>query len=237
MSAWDLPPLLTVSDAAGRLGVSPGRVRQMVHSRELGAYKLGGVWVVPRASFREYAERRRPTGRPWSRATAWDVLLSAAGKADGMPEARRRRAERMLSRGLISLIGRLHSRADRHAYKAMGADTAVVREHSAAVRTGVSSCHSGLSALGEAEVYVRRSDLYGVERDAHLVPVASDVRPNVLIRSVDDDVWPFAAEDNEPPLVVVALDMLDNEDGGTMRASDQAWRILRRLEQEQGLVL
>lgn len=58
------PGEMTVSEAAAALGVSRGRVRQLVNPSEgvpgLSAHKSGGVWVIDEASVRDYAARRRP---------------------------------------------------------------------------------------------------------------------------------------------------------------------------------
>lgn len=45
---WDpVPPLLSVTEAAERLGVSRQRVAQMIHERKLPATRIGNTFAVP----------------------------------------------------------------------------------------------------------------------------------------------------------------------------------------------
>jgi hypothetical protein len=43
-------------------------------------------------------------------------------------------------------------------------------------------------------------------------------RPNLLLRVVDDDVWPFEAGTNIAPRPVVAVDLLESDDDRSRRA-------------------
>lgn len=58
---------MTVSEAAEELGVTPGRVRQILAQcpEELGAEKLhGGIWLLQRVAVRHFARIDRPRGNP-----------------------------------------------------------------------------------------------------------------------------------------------------------------------------
>ncbi|WP_420451171.1 hypothetical protein [Ilumatobacter sp.] len=44
-------------------------------------------------------------------------------------------------------------------------------------------------------------------------------RPNLIVRIVDGDVWPFAEHVNVAPWPVVAVDLLDADDERSRRAS------------------
>jgi hypothetical protein len=53
-------------------------------------------------------------------------------------------------------------------------------------------------------------DRYALDADAE--------RPNLLLRVVDDSVWPFAAGVKVAPRPVVAVDLLDSDDERSRRA-------------------
>jgi hypothetical protein len=53
-------------------------------------------------------------------------------------------------------------------------------------------------------------DRYALEPNAN--------RPNLIVRVVDDDVWPFDDDANVAPWPVVAVDLLDSNDERSRRA-------------------
>jgi len=56
---------LTVAAAAAVVGVSPGRIRQLIDSGELAAEKVGRDWVLRRSVVERFAAKDRPgPGRP-----------------------------------------------------------------------------------------------------------------------------------------------------------------------------
>src|SRR4051794_2227520 len=82
--------LLTVEEAAERLGRSPKTVRQMAASGELDAIRRGhSWWLDARAVARRRREPRGP-GRALSPEMAWSVLLLASGEQN---QARRAATE------------------------------------------------------------------------------------------------------------------------------------------------
>lgn len=55
--------MLTVTQAAARLGVTPGRVRQFIHAGRLKATRLGKrVWVIDVEDLREFEAIPRKDG-------------------------------------------------------------------------------------------------------------------------------------------------------------------------------
>ncbi len=56
--------LLTVADAAGELGVSPGRVRQLIREKRLPVERYGTRTVLIRAENLALVRERKRTGRP-----------------------------------------------------------------------------------------------------------------------------------------------------------------------------
>lgn len=76
------PDVLTVREAAERLGVSSQRVRQLIYDGSLPARRASAGWLIPASAVTDRA-RTSPPGRPSSPRTAWAVLelLSAAAPA------------------------------------------------------------------------------------------------------------------------------------------------------------
>ena len=54
--------MLTVADAAERLGVNTSRVRQLIRGGRIKATKFGSAWQIAESALRAVAER--PPGRP-----------------------------------------------------------------------------------------------------------------------------------------------------------------------------
>jgi len=58
---------ITASEAASVIGITPGRVRQLLRDNHIeGGRKLGGVlWAIPIVSVKKYAKKNRSlVGRP-----------------------------------------------------------------------------------------------------------------------------------------------------------------------------
>ena len=50
--------VLHVSDAASLLGVSSQKIYQMIHTRELAAYKAGKAWKISATAIEDYIRSR-----------------------------------------------------------------------------------------------------------------------------------------------------------------------------------
>jgi len=87
------------------------------------------------------------------------------------------------------------------------------------VRGGVSAAGElgvGVVSVDGFEGYVRAGDLDGIVERFGLDGGA--VRPNVVLRVVDDDVWPFQAGQRCAGRSVVAVDMFESDDPRVRRA-------------------
>lgn len=60
---------LSVTEAAISLGLTGGRVRQMLLDGTLSGHKLGGAWAIPLAAVERLRNTPRPVGRPRQNAT------------------------------------------------------------------------------------------------------------------------------------------------------------------------
>jgi hypothetical protein len=87
------------------------------------------------------------------------------------------------------------------------------------VRAGISAAahHGGELVIGEGvEGYVRAGDVDSLVDRFGLDDHAA--RPNVLLRVVDDDVWPFRPDQRYASRSVVGVDLLEAEDPRSRRA-------------------
>jgi excisionase family DNA binding protein len=210
--------LLSVADAAVELGVSARRVRQLLASGEMDGQQVGRSWVIDGAAINRLRPKR--VGRPWSAASAWAVLeLAAGGDPELSPVERSRARKRLADNGLDGLAVQLRSRSERRAMYAHPSALDRIGDEAEVVRGGVSALdvHDvDLIVSDEAEVYVCSSKVAGLVDRYALDPHA--YRPNLIIRVVDDDVWPFGEGVNVAPWSVVAVDLLDANDERSRRA-------------------
>ena len=209
-----------IADAAQQLSVSPRRVHQLVAAGRLSGRRIGRSWVLDRADVQRFASARPQAGRPWSPSSAWNVLALANGDAVRGSPVDRSRANKRLQIGLEPLAGRLSSRARSCWFYAHPAVHSEMLSHPSVVASGVSALGDhrvDLAVSGQSEAYAPQSRVAELaERfalDAH-----SD-RPNVRLRVVSDDDWPFEAGQRVAPAPVVAVDLLDSDDERSQRAA------------------
>lgn len=184
--------LLPLADAAGVLGVSVERVRQLVVGGQLPGQRFGNVWVVPKDAV--MARRHSPgvRGRPLGPVNAWREIL--AGAIDlRRPGRHQRRA---------SVTRCAMSRADADALPALvGALLGGVR---AAVELG-----EQLAVDDIVELYISAESYVGLnERVAYV----ADPAGRVVLRVVDDDAWSLLPKAVLAPPAAVALDLLESGD-------------------------
>lgn len=212
-------PVVKVADAAAELGVSSRRVRQMLADGVLAGERVGRVWVVDSEQLRQFEHRRPEVGRPWSPVSAWAVIALAGGEDPDLSPVERSRARKRRAQGLDNVVGRLGARADRRQFYAHPSVLDRLADAPGLVRGGISAVAEhgvGLVVSGEFEGYVRSSgfeDLvskYGLDDQA--------ARPNVLLRVVDDAVWPFRTGQEAAGRAVVAVDLLESDDPRSRRA-------------------
>ena len=202
--------LVTLDEAARRLGVIRRRAQAMVTAGQLPAEKVGMQWVVPAAGLRlyEHTSVRQP-GRPLTQRGAWSEIAqlphtrpASTGELD---ERRRRVRSRARHRDFYVHPGVL----DR-----LRADQRVVL--------------SGRDAAAEAGAPVDASDVDAYIREADVDQLIRRVRgretfadANVHLHVVDDDVWPFQPGVRMVPSWVAWLDLEDREDRAAVTLLDR----------------
>lgn len=211
--------VMGVAEVAEELGVSPRRVRQMLAEGGLRGERVGRAWVVERHALERVAARRPEVGRPWRAEAAWAFLALAGGGEIDVSPVDRVRLRRRLEEGLMANLGRLRVRADERRVYAHPSVLQSILQSPSFVRSGVSTAADysiDLIAQDGAEGYVRSSEVGGVVQRFAL-DGASD-RPNLILRVVDDDVWPFDAGERVAPALVAAVDLLEADDERSRRS-------------------
>jgi excisionase family DNA binding protein len=195
--------MVSVAEAARRLGVGVPRIHQRIRDGSLRAERMGSQWVVDELSLLRAAEHKDP-GRRWSARSAWALIALSVGDQqvlEMLAAAERSRARSRL-RALLSPVEqaprseasvrevaaslrlRFGNRAVALAQRGAPSDVDALREDPrwrALVRPAA-------SGIGSRDVfgYLHPEDVAGVERDYLLVPARGDDPGNVLIRVLPD---------------------------------------------------
>ena len=122
--------------------------------------------------------------------------------------------------GLEPLAKRLSSRAQSRWFYGHPAVQPELLAQPDVVAGGISALNAhgvDLIVSDQAEAYVPQSRVPELA-DRFALDAAAD-RPNVRLRVVDDDDWPFEAGQQVAPAPVVAVDLLDADDERTRRAA------------------
>lgn len=221
--------LLSVGDAAQRLGVSAAAVRQHIASGRLPAVKRGRDWWLDERLVEQMARARPRSGRPLSPAMAWAVLLLASGDDRAAEEAAGR--DRYWSRARVWLrdhplrehAPRLRGRAQVDEFDAHPSELPRILERPDVLATGVSAGEA-IGLVGSAssvEVYAAEGSRCRIIADHALLPGAGPVR----IRWVPDALWPLldGESDHRAPRAAVLIDLLEADEP---RARREAGRVL-----------
>jgi len=218
----NLADLLSVADAAERLGVDQSRVRQLLRAGELAGAKVGRQWFVSRISFAERDAHRPLHGRPMSPGTAWAVIRQI--EDDDPPPAPQRIRDAAL-RSLDSLARAVRRRALLEQYYIHPSEIRRVLADPAVVHGGIVAGEAAGAAINVAEpydVYIPDSSLTNfVDRYAAMPERAG---ANVTAHVVADDAWPFARDQTVAGPLVAWLDLRERGD----RAADEVRGVLRR---------
>jgi excisionase family DNA binding protein len=191
--------MVSVAEAAQRLGVGVPRVHQRIRNGSLLAERLGSQWVVDELSLLRAAENKEP-GRPLSARSVWALVALSENDHEavaGLAAAERARARSRLS-GLLSLVERaptseeavrrvasslrlrFKNRAVGLARRAAPADLDALCEDPR-WRAIVRPAASGIASR-DVFGYLSAHEVAAVEREYLLVPAAADDGANVVIQ-------------------------------------------------------
>lgn len=211
--------VLSVSEAAPKLGVGDRRVRQMLERGELEGQRVGRSWIIDYKSIDDV--RRRPeVGRPWDSIAAWALLRIVAGEQPNVSVAQASRAKRRIADcGINDLVMKLVSRGKKRKFYGHKSILQRLAAEQMVVRSGVSAArehNADIVTLDFLEAYVPAGRIEKLVKK-YALEIASE-RANILLRVVDDKVWPFPKNAKVAPRVVVAVDLLDADDERSQRA-------------------
>jgi excisionase family DNA binding protein len=229
--------LLTVADAAQQLGISPARVRELVHSGQLRAQQPGRELLVDADSVNRRAQVVRPVaGRPLSPRMAWALLWRLSGmRAPWLAASEHSRLRKYVRRlDLERWPQMLSRRADVYQVRMLPGPLDRLRNDPQAALGGVSAAmHYGLdlvSPVDEIELYVERERFEALveAKRIKLDPQA----PNVLIRvptipsvlALDGEYAGFALP------AAAAADLADAGDERSVRAARQLLKTFDEFE-------
>ncbi len=216
---------IDVPRAGQMLGVSTARVRQLIAGRHLPAFKVGGVWALPRECVEARAELRFPPARPLNLLKAWQTINAA--EIDLLDGSRYQR------RGLTTRWNR-----------ALAPPIEAARELGGML-SGTGAAAELLEPVINEGVGIPQPDL---ESDLYLpssLQAQTVIWPGwepasdgyTVVRFVDDDVWDIACSAAVPsalypgvklaPLTAIALDLMLH---ASPRSHDAAFSLIHYKE-------
>jgi excisionase family DNA binding protein len=200
--------LLTLREAAERLGVSTRRARALVEHQQLQAQKLGRQWLVSADAVRQAQRSRQDRGRPIRPGTAWSSIEELPGILWGevdVDSIRRRLLPRARHVDMYIHPGLLKGITEKCVLGGRGA-------------AALKDMPFDEGAL--CDLYIKESELGALVRESKAREVLDSA--NVRFHIVRDDLWPFKPIDRAVNLWVAWLDLADRDD----RAADS---LLERL--------
>lgn len=212
---------LSTREAAERLGLTPGRVRELIVSGALPASRIGNRYVLRREDVEERQDHRPGTGRPYSPRRAWALILLASGLTPpGIDPVTLSKLRRLLrERDFWSTRSRFAARAERRDLRAHSSDLARLEAEPDLVMTGPRVARAaGLDLVAPdaaLEAYVDEHLAHRLTSRYRLRPAD---RPNVVLRVVPPDVW-AELKGRPAPAPAVALDVAEDRDPRSQAAA------------------
>jgi excisionase family DNA binding protein len=176
--------MMGVSEFASQLGISPGRVRQLISAKRITATKSGGTWLIDQSQLKLRALSSRPMSK--TIATNFIYLLSDMDWGDNLQPSERSRikdyfAELKSNDNPAALLAAwLKAFRSVHKLHLNPNDFNALRAERKIVASGVSDKRTGLSQSDFFEGYVESKDLKEIKRKYLLVE--SD-NFNVILRT------------------------------------------------------
>lgn len=212
------PSLLSVPEAADRLGIGHAAVRQRIASGRLPAIKRGRSWWLDQREVERISRQGGGGGRPLSPQMAWAVLLLASGDTAGAEQAAGRdrywsRARAWLrDHALREHASRLRRRAELEEFECHPAELQRVLRRPDVLITGASAGDAvglvGPSAV--VEVYAPAGRRQVLVAEHALLPGGGPVQ----VRWVPDALWPLLDRDHDrrAPRAAILLDLLEGDE-------------------------
>lgn len=220
--------LISVSDAAKRLGISARRVRALAANGRVPAQKIANRWFVEVDRLSERGRSAGARGRPFSAEHSLGLLYLASGDdARWLSEYEKWRLRRYALPRLPRLLPRLRGRASLHTVhapesliKRLGSDPKFVRSGASAAE----EYRADISARSFLDGYYSERDFNDLVYRYAVQPVP-EAAANLVVRGVEDDK--VLAGRRYMPIAVVAADLADSADARSRRAGMQMLSRLR----------
>lgn len=211
--------MLTVQQAAARLGVGEEQVRRLVRSGQLAASKVGQTVVIDDDAVDARARFAVRPGRLLVSATAWGALWELSGERASWlnPADRSRLRGRLRGYDAEQVVAATRARAERHAVRVLPAYRAAVLEAEGVVVSGLTAAAAVgadiVTAGGEDEAYCSAVTFAELRDDYALT---NRGQANLILRVPRFDI-PCAGRKRMPE-AVVAVDLAESSDVRTRRA-------------------
>ena len=229
--------MLTVEQAAARLGVSAQEVRRLVRTGTLPAERVGRTLVLPETAVDERARLPVAPGRVLSAPTAWATLWELSGEHAGWlsRSARSRLDARLRTSDPDQVIAAVRDRADRHELRVLPAYRNRVLAGDGVIASGVTAAdavRADIVAPGApAEVYCTGETLTAL---AAAYGLSDRGEANLVVRVPRFDGLPLSGR-RHMPSAVVAIDLTESTDVRTRRAGlDLLTRALATARRDAG---
>ena len=220
--------LVSVSDAARRLGISARRVRALAANGRMPAQKIANRWFVELDRLSERGRSAGVRGRPFSAKHSLGLLYLASGDdAPWLSDYEKWRLRRYALPRLVSLLPRIRGRANVHSVRAPESIVKRLASDANFVRSGVSAAEehrADISGRSVLDGYYSERDFMNLAYRYALQP-APEAAANLIVRGIEDDN--VLSGRRYMPMAVVAADLADSADERSKRAGVQLLRRLR----------
>jgi excisionase family DNA binding protein len=222
------PSLISVREAAERLGNDPASVRQRIAAGRLPAVKRGRDWWIDEREVQRMVRQRPSSGRPLSQRMAWSVLLLASGneaaasQVAGRDRYRSRMSQWLKRHPLDEYSPQLRERAISERFAAHPSELPRILSLPDVLPTGVSAA-SEVGLVGKAksvEVYAPASRRAGLIAQHGLIPGDGPVQ----VRWAPDDIWGLISQSGSAPRAAVLVDLLESDEPRARREATLALR-------------
>ncbi|MGY2078197.1 helix-turn-helix domain-containing protein [Blastococcus sp. SYSU DS0828] len=211
--------MLTVDQAAERLGVEPEQVRRLIRAGKLAAHRVGRTLVLDEDAVEGRARLPITAGRALAPRTVWAALWQLSGEdVDWLPPADRSRLlARLRGYDPEQLVAAARDRAERHELRVLPAYRERLLDADGVVPSGLTVAAAVgadiVAAEAAAEVYCTEATLDELRRELGL---SERGEANLVVRVPRYEV--SLTGRTHMPVAVVAVDLAESPDVRTRRA-------------------
>lgn len=212
--------MLTVAQAAERLGVGPEQVRRLIRAGKLAAHRVGRTLVLDDDAVDGRARLPITAGRALAPRTVWAALWQLSGKdVDWLSAADRSRlVARLRGYDAERLVAASRDRAERYELRILPAYRQRVLAVDGVVPSGLTAATAVgadiVAAESADEVYCTATTLTALR---HELGLSERGQPNLVVRVPRYDRLDLTGR-THMPAAVVAVDLAESAEVRTRRA-------------------